>query len=159
MTEVAKQAQEVAEELLQKEENQLYVELGLAAHTVLPEQPSKGGFADLTVTLRAVPTAGDRAQGDWYLEFGRGLFKRMEKTAHQLICGTDDISQQERDDLLAAFGGGKAVVVGALTTILVAYLGLSAAIATFIAVLLVKLFFKPAYEQFCEMWTAALADA
>lgn len=159
MTEVAKQAQEAAEELLQKDENQLYVELGLAAYTVLPKQPAKGGFSDLTVTLRAVPTVGDGADGDWYLEFGRGLFKRIEDAAHQLICGSDDISQQERDELLEAFGGGEVVVVGTLTTILVAYFGLSATIATLIAVLLVKLFFKPAYEQFCEMWTASLAAA
>ncbi|GEM_PF-1530503 len=156
MSEVAKQAREAAPRLLEQETDQLYVELGLVAKS-LAEAPTRAGYADLAVRLTAVPAFGDRGAGDMMADFGRGLFKRIELAAYELVCASDDVSVEEREELLEAFGGGTAAVVGALATILVSYLGLSVAVAALVAAILVKLFVKPAYEEFCKAWTESMA--
>ena len=80
--------------------------------------------------------------------------------AYKLICGSETEDQKDRKDLMKAFSTNDEVTIAtALSVLLVTNLGLAPAIAAVVAALLVKRFFRPAYEEFCQTWKKNLPAA
>jgi len=147
MSQLAQQAQPAVEKLLQAEENQLYEQLGILAKA-MAEDPTKGSSFAPEVTY-------DQAQmglKEDVREFGERLFRRLNKEAYKLMCGSDPDDQQARKGLLDAFGVSDVAVAAALSGLIVTQLGVAPAIAAVVAALIVKRFFRPTYEELCALW-------
>ncbi len=72
------------------------------------------------------------------------------------MCGEDD---EDRADLLAAMRVSDAAVAAVLAGLIVTNLGAAPAVASVIAAIVVKRFFRPAYQEFCESWKETLGPA
>jgi hypothetical protein len=59
----------------------------------------------------------------------------------------------------SAFGLGKEDIGAAIAALLVAHLALAPASAAVVAVLIVKLFFRPAVDAMCQVWSENLQKA
>jgi hypothetical protein len=154
MSDLARQAQAAAQKLLTADETQLYEALGLRARAIA-EDPTKAGSFEPQVTYdQAVMGLSDDL-----LRLGRRLFRRWNAEAYKLVCGADPEDQQDRKQLAGSFGVGDAVVAGLVTSLLVTNLGMAPALATVVAALAVKRFFRPGYEEFCEVWRKNLPEA
>ncbi len=91
-------------------------------------------------------------------ELGRVFFERVHLQAFNLVCGADAEESKEREQLINAFGIGKEAVASALAAVLVAHLAMAPAVAAVVAVIAIKLFFKPAHGAMCEVWKKNLPD-
>jgi len=89
-------------------------------------------------------------------DFGRSFFNRFSKDAYALICGADQANTDERRKLMDASGLGPAAFASALTLALMSWFGWAPAIATVVAALIMRLFFKNAYDSMCDTWKARL---
>jgi hypothetical protein len=146
-SDLAKQAEPAIEKLLKADENQLYEQLGIRAKAIA-EDPTKGSSFEPQVTyVQAQMGLKEDVQ-----EFGQRLFRRWNVEAHKLICGPDPEDQKDREDLVNAFGISDVAVAATLSALLVTHLGLAPAIAAVVAALAIKRFFRPAYEEFCQVW-------
>ena len=87
---------------------------------------------------------------------GLRLFKRWNREAYELICGKSADDAKDRKELVKTIGLGDVAVASALTGLLVSSFGIAPAIATVLAALVVKRFFRPAQEEFCEVWKESL---
>jgi hypothetical protein len=153
MPDINKQAELAVEKLLQAEEDQLYEQLGIRAKA-MAEDPRTGSFFEPSVTY-------DQAKmglKEDVLEFGKRLFNRWTVEAHKLICGSDPEDQKDREDLVNAFNVTPEKITAVLAVLLVTHLGLSPAIAIIVAALVIKRFFRPAYNEFCQLWEKNLPD-
>ena len=151
MTDAQSEATDAVAPLLSADEDQLYAELGIRARA-LTDDPAAAGSFDPDVTF-------DESQMgalDDVKAFGRRLFARWNREAHSLVCGSDPDDAADREKLANAFGLGEAAVAGYVATLLVGSLGLAPALAAVIAALVVKRFFKPARDEFCETWATSL---
>lgn len=147
MSDLTKQAESAVEKLLHAEEDQLYEQLGIRAKAIA-EDPTKGSSFEPQVTY-------DQAKmglKEDVLEFGRRLFSRWNVETYKLICGFDPQDQKDRKDLVNAFNTNEVSVTAALSVLLVTHLGFAPAIAAVVAALAIKRFFRPAYEEFCQVW-------
>ena len=147
MAELAEQAEPAVKKLLKADEDQLYETLGIRAKA-MEEDPAIASSFEPQVTY-------DQARmglKEDVLEFGQRLFNRWNAEAHKLMCGSGPEDQNDRQDLLDAFGADETAVAAVLAGLLVTQLGLAPAIAGVLAALLVKRFFRPAYEEFCRVW-------
>ena len=151
MSNLTDQAERAAERLLKVEEEQLYVELGIRTRAVAKD-PKKGGSFDPDVTYDGT----EIGLLDDVRDFGKRLFRRWIVEVHKLACGSDPDYEKERKLLADKLGLSEVAVTAALTGILIANFGLAAAIASVIAALIVKLFFRPTYEEFCQVWKEKL---
>jgi hypothetical protein len=84
--------------------------------------------------------------------FGKRFFERASGQAYGLLCGSDPKDREQREKVTSALGLGKESFAAGLTGLLIAELGLAPAIATVVALLLVRLFFRPALDSMCEVW-------
>ena len=153
MSDLIKQAESAAEKLLKADENQLYEQLGIRAKAIA-EDPMKGSSFEPQVTY-------DQAQmglKEDVLNFGKRLFRRWNVQAYGLICGSDAEDEKDRGALVSVFGISDVAVAAALSGLLVTHLGLAPALAAVIAALAIKRFFRPAYEEFCELWKKNLPE-
>jgi len=151
VTTLTKQAEPAVEKLLRADEVQLYEQLGIRAKAI-EEDPTIASSFEPQVTY-------DQARMGFkedVLEFGQRLFRRWNVESHKLMCGSAPDDQNSRAELLNAFGVSEIAVAAALTSLLVTNLGLAPALAAVLAVLLVKRFFRPAYEEFCRVWEQKL---
>lgn len=153
ISELSKLAEPVVANLLQSDANKLYVELGMRAKTVATN-PSAAGQFDPPVK-HDVATMGPL---DDLKRFGQRLFRRWNREAYELMCGKSDDDTQDREKLVKAIGFGDVAVASALTGLLVSSFGLAPAIATVLAALAVKRFFRPAHEEFCDVWKESLEE-
>jgi hypothetical protein len=151
MSDLSKLAEPVVTKLLQSDADKLYVELGMRAKTMAVEPTAAGEF-DPPVK-HDVATMGPL---DDLKRFGQRLFQRWNREAYELMCGKSDDNAQDREKLAKAIGLGDIAVASALTGLLVSSFGLAPAIATVLAALVVKRFFRPAYDEFCEVWKESL---
>jgi hypothetical protein len=154
MDNLQKNAQPAIEKLLQSTPDQLFAELGLRQKAIVND-PAQAGLFETTVTYDAA-FAGPL---DVLKEFGQKFFSRLSHDLYDLVCGDDKENAAERKKLVDALGGGTTVFASALTGILVSSFGLAPAIATVVAALVVKLFFKNAYGAMCAVWQRHLSAA
>lgn len=147
MSDINRQAEPAIKKLLQAEENQLYEELGIRAKAIALDLTKSSSFEPQVIY--------DQAQmglkGD-VLEFGQRLFSRWKVEAYKLICGSDPQDKIDRKDLANAFKVNEVYAAAALSALLVTHLGLAPALAAVIAALAIKRFFRPAHEEFCQVW-------
>jgi hypothetical protein len=145
-------AQPAVEQLLKADEQQLYEQLGIRAKAVAGD-PSIGSSFAPTVTY-------DQAQmglKEDVQEFGQRLFGRWQTEAFKLVCGHDPGDEQDRQKVVNAFGLGEVAIASTLAALLVTHLGIVPALAGVIAALVVKRFFRPGYEEFCQVWDKRLS--
>ncbi len=154
MNELTKQAEPAVTKLLKAEDDQLYEQLGIRARGMAIDPATAGSF-DSSVTY----DAAQMGLKDDVREFGKRLFRRWNKEAHQLVCGGGEGESKDRDDLLKAFGVSESMVAATMAALLVSSLGVAPAIAAVIAALAVRRFFKPGYEEFCAVWAKHVEEA
>ena len=154
MSDLIKQAEPAVKKLLKSDEEQLYEKLGIRAKAIAHD-PTKGSSFEPHVTY-------DSAQmglKEDVMEFGQRLFNRWNVESYKLICGSDTEDRKDRKDLVKAFSSNDEVIIAAsLSALLVTNLGLAPAIAAVMAALIVKRFFRPAYEEFCLLWIKKLPN-
>ena len=153
MNALTRQAEPAVTKLLDAEDDQLYEQLGIRARALAIDPGTAGSF-DPSVTY-------DEARmglKDDVKEFGKRLFRRWNKEAHNLVCGSKEGDQKDREDLLKAFGVSESVVAATVAALLVSSLGVAPAIAAVVAALAVRKFFRPGYEEFCAVWGEHLAE-
>jgi hypothetical protein len=153
MRDLESQAQPALEKLLERDERNLYAELGMRLEAI-KQDPSISGNFDLDAQ-------GYEAFGvpKVIRDFGQQFFERMSVQAYALVCGSNAEHSQEREKLISAFGIGKEAVAPALAALMVSSLGLAPALAAVLAALVIKLFFKPGHAAMCEVWKARLPQA
>lgn len=133
--------------LMQDDEPALFEALGLRAQALARDPAVAGSYApSVTYEGRTMGALDDLRA------LGQKLFLRWEKAAYALICGEADEDKDDREKLVSAFGLDAITVAAALSGLLVAHLGLAPALASVIAVILVKRFAPVAYGVFCEAW-------
>jgi hypothetical protein len=139
------------EKLMQSDVEQLYAELGLRQKAI-QEDPRQAGLFETTAAFDA-PFAGPM---DSLRELGRDFFRRVSKDAYNLVCGRDKEDADERKKIQDAFRVDATTVAAALSAALVSWFGWAPAIAGVVAALVMKLFFKNAYEATCDIWKKSL---
>ncbi len=147
MTEIWEMAEPAVKQLLVSDEGQLYEVLGIRAKALTQDVSKSASFEPDVVYDVAEMGALDDVR-----DFGRRLFKRWSQAAYDLVCGKETDNEEDRKKLRDAFGLGNVTVGAVLTGLLVSSLGLAPAIAAVVAAIVVKLFFHPAYKEFCETW-------
>jgi len=140
--------------LLESDEAQLMESLGTRAKASAIDPALGASYAPSTAGMETQMGPLDEIR-----KLGTRIFRRLSREAWELICGSDADGVEDRDKLLSALTRDRATAAAVLTGILVANLGLSAAIAPVVAVLLMKRFFNPVYEELCGAWKEALPEA
>jgi hypothetical protein len=151
MTELNDVARPAVEQLMQSDEDQLYVELGVRTHAIR-QNPSLAGSFNPAVSYNAAlmgPMDDIRA-------FGRSFFDRLGRDCYSLVCGEKAVDAEERNKLQKAFTLGKTEVAAGIAGLLVAHLAIAPAIAAVLAALVVKLFFRNAHAAMCEVWAGKI---
>jgi len=147
-------AKPAVEQLLRKDEDQLYKELGMRTKALAQDPYLMTGSFDLEVTYdMAVMGPMDEIR-----QFGQRLFGRWTVEAHKLLCGTEAEDEEDRKKLGNELGISDIAVGALLAGVLVSHLGIAAALAAVVAAIIVKRFFRPTYEEFCKAWTKNLPE-
>ena len=153
MTELSVEARPAVDALMQKTPDELYIELGRRLYAMQQNPSISGSFSpDLPANLEALGAADDLKL------FGERFFRRVNAQAYALICGGEAENSEERERVLDAFGVGKEAVAPAIAALLVLHLGLAPAISAVVATLILRFFFRPAYESMCETWSEHQAE-
>ncbi|HYO91630.1 MAG TPA: hypothetical protein VEQ40_08340, partial [Pyrinomonadaceae bacterium] len=126
----------------------LYEQLGIRAKAIQQNLDLSSSFEPSAV--HNISTMGIL---DDVRDYGKRLFRRWSAEGYKLICGDDPEDEEDRKELVEAFGLDNNKVASMMAGMLVAQLGLAPAIAAVIAAILIKRFLlNPAYEQFCALW-------
>jgi hypothetical protein len=149
MTTFEEQARPVVGELSERNEDELYQELALRLKGIA-EDPSRAG--DLRLAVDHAPDL--MGPLDDLQDFGRRFFARFLPEAYRLVCGNEDA--EERKKVQDAFGIGPEAVGAAIAGAVVSGFGLAPAAAAVVAALILRLFFRPAYQAMCEVWQEKL---
>lgn len=136
--------------LLQSDEEQLFEELGMRTQAIAQDITKAGSFEP-----QVVYEGAEQGLKESLGKIGRRLFRRWNREAYELLCGADADDQGQRKELAGAIGISDVAVAAALTSALV-YLGAAPALAAVIAAIIVKRFFAPTYQEFCEIWKESL---
>jgi len=153
MSDLSKQAEPAVEKLLKSEENQLYEQLGIRAKAIASDLTKGSSFEPQVIYVQA-----QMGLKEDVLEFGRRLFTRWNVESYKLICGSDLQDQIDRKDFANAFKVNDVTVAATLSALLVSQLGLVPALAAVIATLAIKRYFRPGYEEFCQVWKNNLSQ-
>jgi hypothetical protein len=153
MPTIAEQARPVVEKLLKAEETQLYEELGIRAKAIAQDLPKASSFEPM-----AVYDSAQMGLKEDVLDFGQRLFRRWSAEAHKLICGGEPDDEADRKGLAEAFGVGETSVAAALCALMVTHLGVAPALAAVAGALIARRFFRPAYDEFCQVWGKSLSQ-
>lgn len=137
--------------LLQSNEKQLLEQLGMHA-AVVTRDLTKAGELHPNIVAADVKMMGIK---DDLKALGTRVLRRWNRSAYDLLCGTDPDDAATQQEIKKALGLGEAAVIGALATALVG-IGLMPALAPIVAAILVKKFFRPAYGEFCAVWKGKL---
>ena len=147
MTTLSTQAESAAKKLLKADENQLYEQLGMRTKAI-EEEPAKAGTFDPQV----VYNQAEMGIKEDVRELGQRIFRRWNVEAYKLVCGSEEKDRKDREELTKAFGISDVAVAASLSALLVTNFGVAPAIAAVVAALVVKRFFRPAHEEFCQVW-------
>lgn len=152
MTKLEKKAQPAVQKLLRKDEDQLYKELGMRQKVIAKDPYLMAGFdfdAPYDVTVMGPM--------DELRKFGEQLFKRYQVEAHKIFCPKEEGDKEDIDNLKKAIGIDDAAVAAFITAAIVASgVGIAPALAAVVAVLIVKRFLRPTYEETCKAWAKYL---
>jgi hypothetical protein len=147
MADLKDQARPAVQALMDKDEEQLYQELGLRLRAMQENPALSGSFTpQIDTHLEALGPVEDLK------DFGQRFFKRVNKQAYQLICGTEAADSEERENIIDAFGIGREAVAPAIAALLVTHMGMAPAIAAVVTTLILRLVFRNAFESMCEVW-------
>lgn len=153
MSDLVNRARPAVDSLLDKDEEQLYQELGRRALAIQQDPSISGSFApEINTQLEPLGALDD------FKDFGQRFFKRVNKQSYQLICGTEAEDSEERENIISAFGIGKEAVAPAMAALLVVHMGLAPALAAVVAALILRLVFRNGYEAMCEVWKEKLPE-
>ena len=153
MDELKRQAESAVSSLLESDEDQLLEQLGIRTKAIQADPAVSGSFQpDVAYEATTMGVMDD------VKELGRRIFKRWNREAFKLVCGGEDLDKKDREELANAFGLGDAAVAGMIASLLVSSFGVAPAIATVVAALVIKRFFRPAYDEFCELWKEKLPE-
>ena len=139
------------EKLLQSEPDQLYEELGLRKYAMLAE-PARAGAFDSDATFDA-PFAGPQ---DVLRDVGRRFFERFNRDAYELVCGISEADAAQRKKILESINLGETAFAAVLVGALMSTFGFAPAVASVVAALIVRLFFRNAYGATCDVWKQRL---
>ena len=148
------QLEPLLKKLLKADEKQLYEILGIREKAI-ESDPDKRNLIDPQVTY-------DEAQmgtKEEVLELGQNIFERWALETYKLACGSEDTDLEERKKLVTASGVSEVAIASAITGLLITELAVPAALAPVIAAIVVRRFFRPAYEEFCKVWEKKLPKA
>jgi hypothetical protein len=143
----------VVQQLLKSDEAQLYEKLGMRVLTA-DKDPSQANLLNPEVTY----DQAEMGAKEELAELGKQIFDRWQIEAFNLVCGAEPGNTEERKQLLEAFGISDAATAAALTALLISYLGVAPIYAPLIAALVVKRFFRPAYDECCQFWKKKLPE-
>ena len=153
MNEAVRLAEPAVSDLLEADEDTLYEQLGIRA-TSLADAPQLAGDFAAAATYNAVVMG----PLDTVRDLGKRIFDRWNREAYGLVCsGGGDA--KDRKAILDSIGVGQTAFAALLASTIVTTFGLAPAIASVIAAIVVKRFFRPAYEEFCEVWKEKLPAA
>jgi hypothetical protein len=152
MSVILEEAESAVSLLLESNEPQLYEQLGIRIKAIEQNPEIAGSF-------QPALTYSEVAMGplDSVRDLGQRICRRWEKSAFDLVCGTSSADEQERKSVADAFGINGTAVAALMATLLVSHFGLAPAIAAVIAAIVVKRFFRPAYQEFCAFWGTRIA--
>jgi hypothetical protein len=150
LTTLALQAQPATDELLKRNEDQLYEELGARLISLRSNASIAGSFNP--------PTIEPLGPADDLRLFGQHFFARVGVEAYEVTCGGQVGDTEEHAQLLNAFTIGYGAVAAALAGVLVASMGLAPAIAAVVATIAVKICFRAAYGAMCEVWKQKVSE-
>lgn len=153
MSTLSTQAESAAKTLLRADKNQLYEQLGMRVKAIKQDPSTAGSFDP-----RVVYDQAEMGAKEEIFELGQRFFRRWNKEAYQLACGSEAKDTADRKDLMASLGVSDIAVAAVFSGILVTTVGLAPAIAAVIAALIVKRFFRPTYEEFCQEWKKHVTD-
>lgn len=147
MTNLEKKVQPDVQKLFAKDEDQLYKELGMRQKVIAKDMYLIGSFGDDVIYDVAVMGPMDELR-----KFGQQLFKRYQVEAHKLFCPKEEGDKEDIDNLKKAIGIDDAAIAAVIAAVLVTNVGIAAALAAVVAVLIVKRFLRPTYEETCKAW-------
>ena len=151
MPSIETRATPALEKLLQSDSDQLYAELGLRLKA-FEADPTNAGSFDSSATFDA-PFAGPF---DALREFGQVFFERFSLDAYGLVCGSDTKNASERKKLLDALNLGETAFAATLVGALIGTFGMAPVLASVVAALIVRLFFRNAQGAMCAVWKKSL---
>ena len=154
MSDLAEMARPAVDELLQRNEDELYMELGARLQAMGRDPVLSSSFApQIDTGLESFGAMED------FKEFGKRFFERVNVHAYELVCGTDSTNAGERQKVVDAFGVGKEAVAATMAGLLVVQLGLAPAIAAVVAAIVISVFFRSAHEAMCKVWKEHLPQS
>lgn len=152
-TSLEREALPAIEKLLLNEENQLFEELGTRVRAIEQEPQLAGQFEPkFSIEVEHMGALDDLRA------LGRRIFDRWQQSCYELVCGSDSEDSEARTKFFQAIGLGESTAAATLCAILVSQVGVAPAIAAVISGIVIKRFFFPAHEEFCEMWKAKLGS-
>ncbi len=143
----------IVQNYLQCDDMQLYEQIGILSRAI-GRDPALAGSVEPSVVY-------DRAEmglKEDVLVLGQRVYRRWNREAYDLLCSSTTTGEIDRRELANAFGISDVAVAAILAGLIVTNFGLAPAIATVIAALVVKRFMRPAYEEFCEVWSKHIAE-
>jgi hypothetical protein len=147
MSILSTQAEPAVQSLLQDDEVQLYEQIGIRSKAIA-ENPTLAGYFEPSVVYEQA----ELGLKEDVVELGQHIYQRWNREAYDLVCGSGSKDKKDREELAKAFGVSDVVVAASLAAVIVTNFGIAPAIAAVIAALVVKRFFRPAYEEFCQAW-------
>ena len=151
MDEITLAAEPAVQDLMLADEDQLYAQLGIRAQALRGDLSASASFAP-AVTY----DGNEMGPMDEVIEFGRRLFGRWNRELNELVCGTSPTARKDRNELANRLGISPTAAAAYLAGILVTSFGLMPALAAVAAAIVVKRFFQPAVEEFCDAWAKAV---
>ena len=141
-------------DLVNMSENELYKQLGMKkkmaeAALMIGGKPNEHPTA--VENFKFSDESASLAVAD-FLNIGKKFFKELSSQTFNLVCGSADGS----DDFKQLVDKGETIVVTALASLIVAQLGIAAAIAAIAATIIVKLFFRSGGTVLCDEWNQSL---
>ena len=147
MSDLTEKIQPITELLLESDETQLFTQLGLRAKAIAQDTRKTSDF-----DLKVIYVEAEMGVLDDIINFGKSIFKRLNIVAYNLICGSDADMQKEREELVKSIGLSLATATATLSALLVTHIGLAPAIATVVATLVIKSFYRPGLDELCQRW-------
>lgn len=96
---------------------------------------------------------------DETVSFGKRIFRRWNKAAHDFLCSPDPQNDELRERVLRAITGRDAGAPALLAASLVATFGIAPAVAAIVSALLMQIVIGPFADELCWKWTALLASS
>ncbi|WFU19936.1 hypothetical protein [Bradyrhizobium sp. CB3481] len=146
MEALIKQAQAATDELLEKDEDELFERLAVNLRAIAQE-PAQSGKFELNASLD-VEKLGPL---DGLADLGKRYFQNVEAQIHSVVCGAAD--SQTRAQLANSFGLGREAVAATIAALLVSQVGFAPAVAAVLGTLTIRIFFDPAHKTMCEKWS------